>query len=735
MYKILLGLTCMGLVLGAALTSVASAQEDPNLIGWWKLDETSGFTAYDSSGNGNDGTLKSDFNLGDKPQWTSGYAGGALYFDGADDLVEVPHSDTFYVNNEVTLMAWINTPRYTGSENSAWANYQAIITKGNDPRMYSLYTESGGSLHFSQGETLIGSVSADPIPLNEWVHVVGMVRDNAEHFYINGVPSDPTDGTGQNVVTPLAKGTEPLRIGSAPEFNSFYGKIDDVRIYDKAVSEEEILAIMVSGLSSKATLPLPDNGATDVELNKILTWKEGQYSTTRNVYFGTNFDDVNEASLDDPRGVLMEEDYDAITYDPGLLDYNQVYYWRVDEINAPEGFAYKGDVWSFTARNFIVVDDFERYKDTEPNRIFDTWMDGWDDAANGAQVGYFPINLDNDEHYVETSIVRPGGYQSMPVLYENNMTYSEAILPLSGLESDLTRDSVATLSLWFRGNYPYMGGYVENPAGTLTITGAGRDIWEPWDECQFVYKVIDLTSGSAKIEAKVDSIADPTDDQWAKAGVMIRDSLDPSAGYVSVLLTSGNGVRNQYRMVKYGETAREFDANVAAPYWVRVEMATAGLVRAYMSEDGQAWTRFTIRQVSREDRSQPMYVGLAVTSQESGTTAQAVFSHVTVTGPGSEGPWVNQDIGIVSSDAQPMYVALNGIPVYYQDADTAEVVPDATQIVSWTNWRIPLEDFSAQGADLAHVTSLALGIGDKDDAASNSGAGRVYFDDIRLYRP
>ena len=79
MCKQLIYLTCFGLMLGLSLISAANAQ-DPDLMGWWKLDEKSGTIAYDSSGNGNDGDLiQTDGNPINNPQWVYGYAGGALW--------------------------------------------------------------------------------------------------------------------------------------------------------------------------------------------------------------------------------------------------------------------------------------------------------------------------------------------------------------------------------------------------------------------------------------------------------------------------------------------------------------------------------------------------------------------------------------------------------------------------------------------------------------------------------
>lgn len=95
MYRISALLICFVLVLSLAGSASGS------LVAHWRLDETSGNIAYDSSGNGHDGTLQGD------AQWTSGRIGGALDFDGSDDYVDIAYSPALSLN-EFTFSAWVN---------------------------------------------------------------------------------------------------------------------------------------------------------------------------------------------------------------------------------------------------------------------------------------------------------------------------------------------------------------------------------------------------------------------------------------------------------------------------------------------------------------------------------------------------------------------------------------------------------------------------------------------------
>ena len=79
------------------------------------------------------------------------------------------------------------------------------------------------------------------------------------------------------------------------------------------------------------------------------------------------------------------QDAASTTFDPGELEWNKTYYWRVDEVNeADAGSPWKGSLWSFTTADFLVIDDFEIYTDDEGSRIYQTWLDGW--AANGVRL-------------------------------------------------------------------------------------------------------------------------------------------------------------------------------------------------------------------------------------------------------------------------------------------------------------------------------------------------------------
>jgi len=191
--------------------------------------------------------------------------------------------------------------------------------------------------------------------------------------------------------------------------------------------------------------PQPAYNAADVALNTILTWTPADSAASHEFYFGTDKETVRNADSGSPE-YKGSKALDAESYDPGLLEADTTYYWRVDEVD-DQGNSAKGPLWIFTTGSFLLVDDFESYTDDDAagKAIWQTWIDGFGVADNGAQVGYLM------PPYAEQTIIH-GGAQSMPLLYTNEagVTNSEASMTLSATR-DWTQASVAELSLWFRG--------------------------------------------------------------------------------------------------------------------------------------------------------------------------------------------------------------------------------------------------------------------------------------------
>jgi hypothetical protein len=281
------------------------------------------------------------------------------------------------------------------------------------------------------------------------------------------------------------------------------------------------------------------------------------------------------------------------------------------------------------------------------------------------------------------------------------------------------------LSLWFKGYPAVVGSFTEGPAGTYTMTANGTDIWGTSDEFHFAWKQL---LGPGAIIAKVESVQNTHN--WAKAGVMIRDTLEADSAHAMMVVTPASGVAFQRRTVAGDTSTGTTEADITAPQWVKIERDIGGNVTASYSADGVMWTELGSEIINM---SAPMYIGLALTSHDINITTEAIFSNVQITDAISP-QWADQSIAAINNAAEPMYVAVSsgGTPVaiYHDD-------PLATQTGDWTEWIIDLKDFEDKGIELTNVDKLSIGFGDKNPDVSGQpgGSGRMYFDDIRLYRP
>jgi len=204
----------------------------------------------------------------------------------------------------------------------------------------------------------------------------------------------------------------------------------------------------------------PANGAVDIDQRPTLEWSAGEDASVHDVYFGTDYDDVANADTTTPGIYRGRQSIDNTSYIPSEvpLEWNQTYYWRIDEINDVN--MWQGSAWSFTVADFACVDDFESYNDlnvgTEGSkRIYLTWVDGFDNpTVNGSTMGYPDPDFMNGEHFAETSIVHSGS-QSAPLFYDNTTTnYSEVTANTGDLKigPDWTAGGAQALVLWFYGN-------------------------------------------------------------------------------------------------------------------------------------------------------------------------------------------------------------------------------------------------------------------------------------------
>ncbi|MDH7600342.1 MAG: LamG domain-containing protein, partial [Sedimentisphaerales bacterium] len=334
---------CIGIIV-ACIGIVANAA-DPNLVGWWKMDETSGSIAHDSSGTDNHGTL---INGG---VWTTGQIDGGLRLDGVDDHVSLPIGPLISTLKEASFTIWVNWAGTGGG-------WQRILDFGTGTANYIYLCPSTGTTSSLRVAITANNGVWDEFDSNKgalptgWHHIAVTVSSSTKQMimYLDGeVVGSISNIT--NTVDRLGNTTQNWLGRSQYADPYFNGVLDDFRIYNRILTQDQVRQVMFP-VADNASRPFPPDQSSDVRRDVVLSWRPGAYKGTHDVYFGTSRQEVDAASRLDPRGVLVSKGQDPNTFAPGLLAYNQQYYWRIDEVNANDGYIHKGDVWTFTVEPY-----------------------------------------------------------------------------------------------------------------------------------------------------------------------------------------------------------------------------------------------------------------------------------------------------------------------------------------------------------------------------------------------
>src|SRR5262249_15842162 len=229
-----------------APTATPTPTPPPSLMAAYGFNEGSGTVVSDVSGNGNNGTISG-------ATWTtSGRYGNALSFSGTNALVTINNSASLQLTSAMTLEAWV----YPTTVNSAWRD---VIYKGNDN--YYLEGTSSNSHHplpvAIVGGVYTEAVGPNSLTANTWAHLAETYDGATMRLYVNGVQVASRAQTGA-----IATSTNPLQIGGDSLYGQYFaGRIDEVRIYNRALSATEIQNDMNTALTPPAT-PTPTPPAT-----------------------------------------------------------------------------------------------------------------------------------------------------------------------------------------------------------------------------------------------------------------------------------------------------------------------------------------------------------------------------------------------------------------------------------------------------------------------------------------
>ncbi len=683
------------------INTTGSASAD--LVAHWRLDEGSGNTVYDSSTFGNDGTFKSD------PQWVAGYYGGALEFDGNDDNIDCGNDDSLNITDEITLSAWINI-----TQRPVVDSWYTIPWKENAYSMYLYGTDNevttlAADFWLDTGRADIWNGPDIDIPPNNWTHIAVTFNGTDFEFYVNG-EHDYT----QNEPATIEIST--INFLFTEEGSNFKGLIDDVRVYNRALTQAEILVAMEGSEGYPYALgPEPADGAMLSDTWANLSWRAGDYAVSHDVYVGENFDEVDTGAESTFRGNQTDTFYvigfPGFAYPDGLVP-GTTYYWRIDEVNDVEpNSPWKGDIWSFR------IPPKTAYFPDPANEVEGVSIDvqlNWR-GGFGAKLHtvYFGDNF-NDVNNAAGGLPQ-GSATYTPGTLKMARTYYWRVDEFDVVEThkgnvwsfttegavgspspakgavDVTQTPILTWTPGFGASHEV---YFGTDAGAIEIKGSGNLGSESYDPGQLDW---DTTYYWRVDEANSTNADSPwTGPVWSftTANFLIIDDFE-SYNDINEGEEGSNRIYNAWLDGYDDPTNGSQTGHLDAPFYEETF-------------------------VHGGNKSMPLYYDNAVGKSEATLTLTSNRDW-TVNGVDTLTIWFR---GASVNTAEQMYVALNG------NARVDHDDPDAALVSSWTEWIIDLQAFADQGVNLTNVNSITLGL-----SSVTGGTGMMYFDDIRLHAP
>ncbi|KPK38888.1 MAG: hypothetical protein AMJ65_12280 [Phycisphaerae bacterium SG8_4] len=861
------------LVLGLADSTFADIPKDPNLVIYYSYDEV-GLIVPDESGRGHHGTVNGD---------VSGAPSGIKWFGAAEfqgiwgptgysylDLDSSTYPAEDIPKSAITLAAWVEC-RKTGQHHAiiscrASDNTWVIHPQINDNETFRwLLRSPGGTTIFNLNN--VGSHGWD-----EWIHYAGTYDSVTGKgvLYINGEVCESIDVSPGQLIADWGTGA---RVGyNIDNARPFTGIMDELYLYTRALSQDEIKDLMVSdGLpTEKASHPWPTNGAElDAQVTDLL-WVPGAYAVSNNVYFGESFEDVNDGTGDTFKGSLTEAQFTVTD-----LVWGATYYWRIDGVNAADpNSPWKGNIWSFLLRPQTAwqPDPSDDAKWIDPNAAL-SWSSGRGGVMHSV---YFGENFDDVNNatgapsQIETTYKPDGPLGFEKVYYwrvdefDGSETHKGDVWSFttrradSGLKGEYYKGDFKTLSLartdpginfdWGAGSpdpqvpaddfSARWTGELEVPfTSDWTFTASCNDWVRLWVDGQLLFDKWGEQSGVEWI-GTINLVA------GQKCGIVMEYYVNTNQAYAKLYWNSPSWLSpyQPRQIIPQGAFSLPLRARSPRPAnratdvrdiptlsWIQgdtadkhdvyfgtdqaaVEDATTSTAEIYRGQQALDATTYTLPEAPLEwgktyywriDEVEvdgvtihkgnlwSFTVGEFVTvddfesyndidppdpashrifeawSDGYGTTTNGALAgnglppyteRTNVHGGGQAMPlsynnifmfseatltlttgrdWTREGVanlslwfrGLPTNAPEPMYVVLNDTAVVYHTD------PAAVQIEGWTEWVIPLQELTSLGMDLTNVTSIGIGFGTRGDTTAAGGAGQMFIDDIRLYPP
>lgn len=300
------------------------------LVGSWKMNEGSGATLTDNSGNGNNATLQNIKDI----TWVTGKEGLALSMPGTTGRFAIaPNNASLNITDAISIAAWAR-PTEVG--------YRTILSKSGT-NGYELALNKNGKVEFrfnadANGNTYqVFSNASYPFDGTTWIHIAATYDGTTTKIYINGLlDKSLTFSTPASILT----NTSGLYIGSLLGDRRWKGALDDVRLYHGALSALEVsqLAGVAVSLPAAPTLSAPTNSSINIPYNQALSWNAVNGANQYRVEVSTN---INFTTT------FLAQDLTGLSVSLTGLSASTIYYWRVRASNLA-GNGNWSAVWSFT---------------------------------------------------------------------------------------------------------------------------------------------------------------------------------------------------------------------------------------------------------------------------------------------------------------------------------------------------------------------------------------------------
>jgi len=676
-------------------------------VAFWFFDEASGNVAMDNSGNGYDADLV------ENPVWVDGKFGNAIEFQGESylEIRDSAQNIPFGGSDPFTITAWV--------KNQGGGTIMGKFN-GGIVGAYILSISGGGIVSFHREVDPWSFSGRLALPADDFGHVA-VTYDGAEmKIYVNGEFDSAQERGPQNTdtVTPVLIGA---RFTSDAPSEFFSGVIDELALFDVALTDEQIRYIMLGLSFPKASNPDPADGAFLADTWVTLSWSPGDSAASHDVYLGENldvFDAAHDSELyqGNQASTFFTAGFPGFAYPDGLVT-GTTYYWRIDEVNDLDpNSPWKGDVWSFKIppKTAYVPDPADDAEQVATDVIL-KWMAGF---GSKLHYVYFGDNFDDVSNAAGAMPLATAQYTPGPLKMAK--TYYWRVD-----ESDIFNTYEG--DVW---SFTTQGA-VGNPDpvnGAVGITQTPALTWAPGLGALYeVYFGTDAASLELKASGNLGSesfapgqLEWNTTYYWRVDEANSANADSPWTGPLWSFATANFLIIEDFESYNDLDES-DPDSNRIYLAWLDGfdNPAINGSVVGYANPP---FAEQTI--VHSGSQSMPMSYDNSVGKSEATLTLTSNRDW-TINGLDTLTIWFR---GEWTNDTENLYVALNGNAVVDNDD------PDAVTRTSWTSWDINLTRFADQGVNLTNVTSITLGLGNKNNPVAG-GAGMMYFDDIRLYAP